>query len=55
MIIYLALREKIKENIVSMEHIGMELMITNPLTKEFTLEIFKIYVDHMGLISLFYD
>ncbi|PKI54912.1 hypothetical protein CRG98_024694 [Punica granatum] len=48
---YLAIREHVKENKVVIEHIGTELMITNPLTKGMPTMGFKDHVDCMGLGS----
>ena len=52
---YFALHERIKKSKVFVEHIDMELMIADPLTKGLTLRIFKNYVNHKSVISSFYD
>ena len=46
---YLAIRERVKENKVSIEHISSELMIANPLTKGMPPSVFKDHIVSMGL------
>ena len=48
---YLAIRERVKDNIVVIEHISTELMIADPLTKGMPPLKFKDHVDRMGLGS----
>jgi len=48
---YLAIRERIKDKKVVIEHISTELMIANPLTKGMPLFKFKDHVDRRGLGS----
>ena len=48
---YLAIRERVKEMKVVIEHISTELMITDPLTKGMPPKYFKDYVVQMGLGS----
>ena len=50
---YLAIRERVKENKVTIEHIGTELMIADPLTKGMPPSVFKDHVSRMGLSSVF--
>ena len=42
---YLAIEEYVKEKIMVIEHINIELMIANPLTKDMTPSKFKDYVN----------
>ncbi|KAL6345280.1 hypothetical protein AAG906_015763 [Vitis piasezkii] len=49
---YLAIRERVKEKKVVIEHISTELMIVDPLTKGMPLLKFKDHVVNMGLSSL---
>ena len=49
---YLAIRERIKENKVVIEHISTELMIADPLTKGMPPMKFKDHVVQMGLSSI---
>ncbi|RVW29585.1 Retrovirus-related Pol polyprotein from transposon TNT 1-94 [Vitis vinifera] len=48
---YLALRERVKEKAVVIEHISTELMIVDPLTKGMPPLKFKDHVDRLGLGS----
>ena len=48
---YLAIRERVKENKVVIEHVSTELMIADPLTKGMPPLKFKDHVVHMGLGS----
>ena len=48
---YLAVRERVKENKVVIEHVSIKLMIANPLTKGMPPFKFKDHVDKMGLSS----
>ncbi|KAL6327191.1 hypothetical protein AAG906_015230 [Vitis piasezkii] len=49
---YLAIRERVKEKKVVIEHISTELMIVDPLTKGMPPLKFKDHVVNMGLSSL---
>ena len=49
---YLAIRERVKEKKVVIEHISTELMIVDPLTKGMPPLKFKDDVMNMGLSSL---
>ena len=49
---YLAIRERVKENKVVVEHVSTELMIADPLTKGMPLFKFKDHVMNMGLGSI---
>ncbi|MCI70281.1 hypothetical protein A2U01_0091544 [Trifolium medium] len=48
---YLAIRERVKENKVAIEHVSTELMIADPLTKGIPPKNFKDHVVQMGLGS----
>ena len=48
---YLAIRERVKEMKVVIEHISTELMIVDPLTKGMPPKYFKDHVVQMGLGS----
>uniref|UniRef100_A0A2N9GEG7 Retrovirus-related Pol polyprotein from transposon TNT 1-94 n=1 Tax=Fagus sylvatica TaxID=28930 RepID=A0A2N9GEG7_FAGSY len=49
---YLAIRERIKEKKVVIEHVSTELMVADPLTKGMPLLKFKDHVAKMGLGSI---
>ena len=46
---YLAIRERVKENKVVIQHISTELMIADPLTKGMPIKNFKDHVMRMGI------
>ena len=46
---YLAIRERVKDKKVVIEHIRTELMIANPLTKGMPPFKFKDHIEKMGL------
>ena len=48
---YLAIRGRVKEKKVVIEHVSTELMIADPLTKGMPPFRFKDHVDRMGLRS----
>ena len=48
---YLALRERVKEKTVVIEHVSTKLMIADPLTKGMPPLKFKDHVDRLGLGS----
>ena len=48
---YLAIRERVKDKKVVIEHISTELMIADPLTKGMPPFKFKDHVERMGLGS----
>ena len=48
---YLAIRERVREMKVVIEHISTELMIVDPLTKGMPPKYFKDHVVQMGLSS----
>ena len=49
---YLAIRERVQERKMVIEHISIELMIADPLTKGMPLLKFKDHVVNMGLSFL---
>ena len=49
---YLAIKERVKENKVVIEHVSTELMIADPLTKGMPPKQFKDHVINMGLRSI---
>ena len=49
---YLAIRERVKENKVVIEHVSTELMIADPLTKGMPPLKFKDHIVNMGLGSI---
>ena len=49
---YLAIRERVKEKKVVIEHVSTELMIADPLTKGMPPKNFKDHVVRMGLGSM---
>jgi hypothetical protein len=49
---YLALRERIKENKVVIEHVRTGDMLADPLTKDMQPKLFKDHVINMGLGSV---
>ena len=51
MVKYLAIRERVKDKKVVIEHISTELMIADPLTKDMPPFKFKDHVERMGLGS----
>ena len=48
---YLAIRERVKDQTIVIEHISTELMIADPLTKGMPPSKFKDHVESMGLGS----
>jgi len=48
---YLAIRERVKDKKVVIEHISIELMITDPLTKGMPSFKFRDHVERMRLDS----
>ena len=49
---YLAIRERVKEKKVVIEHISTKLMIADPLTKGMPPKTFRDHVISMGLGSM---
>ena len=49
---HLAIREHVKSNKVSIEHISTKLVIIDPLTKGLPPKTYKEHVDHKGLSSI---
>ena len=48
---HLAIRERLKDKKVVIEHLSIKLMIIDPLTKGIPLYKFKDHVERMGLGS----
>ena len=46
---YLAIRERVKDKTMAIEHVSTELMIVDPLTKGMPPSKFKDHIYHMGL------
>ena len=49
---YLAVKEKVRDHLVSIEQIITKLMIADPLTKALPAEAYNDHVTEMGLIVL---
>ena len=49
---YLAIQERVKEKKVVIEHVSIELMIADPLTKGMPVRNFKEHITNMGLASV---
>ena len=50
---YLVVRERIHNQLVSVEHIGTQQMIADPMTKGLLPMLYNEHVAHMGLIDPF--
>ena len=48
---YLAIREKVQNGVVSIEHIKNTLMLADPFTKGLPPKLFMDYVVRMGLVA----
>ena len=48
---YLAMKEEVQKQIVSIKHISTNLMIADPLTKGLEPKTFKEHVERMGIIE----
>ena len=48
----LVVKERVQSSQISMEHIGTNSMVTDPLTKGLPPKVFHEYIAHMGVISL---
>lgn len=46
-------REKIKEEHIMIEHVSIEVMVANPLTKRLAFKLFNERVLRMGVLSFF--
>ena len=46
---YRVVQERIQSDVISIEHIGTNSMIADPLTKGVTPKVFWEHVPHMGL------
>ena len=45
------MKERVQNKHVSIEHIGTNSMIADPLTKSLPPKVFHKYVAHMGIVS----
>ncbi|CAL2265728.1 unnamed protein product [Prunus armeniaca] len=45
---YLPVKDKVKEQVIDVIHIGIESMVADPLTKPLPVRVFKIHVAKMG-------
>ena len=50
---YLAVRDLVKNGDIVVEHIGMNRMLADPLTKGLRPIVFKGHVENMGVLSSF--
>ena len=50
---YLKVKENVKKQKVSIEHISTKLMVADPMTKGLPTKPYKDHVEHMGLNNLF--
>ena len=50
---YLSVKEKVQKHKVSIEHIGIDMMIVDSLTKRLPPKIFISHVERMGIIDKF--
>ncbi|CAL8162703.1 unnamed protein product [Prunus armeniaca] len=46
---YLLVKDKVKEHVIDVIHIGIESMVADPLTKPLPVRVFKIHVAKMGV------
>ena len=49
---FLVVKERVKSGLISIEHIGTNSMITDPLTKGLPPKVFHEHTAHMGVVSL---
>ena len=49
---FLIVKKRVQSRQLSVEHIGTNSMIVDPLTKEFPPKIFHEHVARMGVVSL---
>lgn len=50
---YLVVRDRVKKGQTKIDHINIEAMITNPLTKGLAPKIFKTHVANMAIVETF--
>ena len=48
---YLAIRDRVKKQEVSIEHISTDMMIADPMTKGLSVKVFSKHVEGIGLIG----
>ena len=51
-IIFLVVKERVQSGLLSIQHIGTNSMIANPLTKGLPPKVFHEHIAHMGVVSL---
>ena len=49
---FLVVKEKVQSGLISIEHIGTNSMIVDPLTKGLPPKVFHEHTTHMGVVSL---
>mgnify|MGYP003702538501 CR=1 FL=1 len=48
---YLAIRDRVKKQEVSIEHISTDMMVADPMTKGLSVKVFSKHVESMRLIG----
>ena len=51
-IIFLVIKERVQSGLISIEHIGTNSVIADPLTKGLPPKVFHEHTAHMGVVSL---
>ena len=46
---YYVVKDKVRDHIISLEHISTEKMLTDPLTKGLSPNVFRVHLGGMGL------
>ena len=49
---FLVVKERVQSGLISIEHIGTNSIIADPLTKGLPPEVFQEHTAHMGVVSL---
>ena len=49
---FLVVKERVQSGLISIEHIGTNFMIADPLTKGLPPKVFHEHTTHMGVVSL---
>ena len=49
---FLVVKERVQSGLISIEHIGTNSMIADPLTKGLPPKVFHEHTTHMGVVSL---
>ena len=50
---HLTVRDLVKDVSIVVEHVDIDFMLANPLTKELRPVVFKRHVENMGIVSSF--